>query len=210
MISDLFGHRSGVDTGERSALDWYPTPACFTRSLVYYVPEISGSSVLECASGDNAITDILRDEFGCTVLTNDLDPGHPAGLQLDATKPESWAFFSLGAAMLTNRQQHRCDFVITNPPFNAAFAMLQHAIDYANVGVAFLLRKTFLEPTEDRGEWLSKHPPSRIIGLPRHNFRGDGNDSVSCDWHVWERYPNKAAYPIEIDYLAKSRSKGSV
>lgn len=210
MTHDLFGHRALVDTGERSALDFYPTPAPFTRSLVYYVPEIAESLVLECASGDGAIVDVLRDEFGCAVITNDVDPAQPAELKLDATALESWAFFALAAAMGTAGRQPWPDWVITNPPFNFAFPMLKFSVEHARVGVAFLLRKTFLEPTEERGPWLSSNPPSRIIGLPRHNFRGGGVDSVPCDWMIWERHPNKAAYPIEIDYLAKSRTKGSV
>ena len=209
MTTDLFGHRSLADTGDRSAFDFYPTPAPFTRSLVYYVPEIAGSFVLECASGDDAITEVLRDEFVCTVVTNDLDPGHPAQMKFDAAAKESWPFFALAAAMHDGQRQ-AFDWIISNLPFNVAFPIVQHAVEHARVGVAFLLRKTFLEPTEERGEWLSKHPPSRIIGLPRHNFRGEGVDSVPCDWMIWERHPNKAAYPIEIDYLAKERGKGSV
>lgn len=74
MAVDLFGNRSTLDTGARSAFDFYPTPAPFTRSLLYYVPEIEGTTVLECASGDDAIAAVLREEFGCTVITNDVDP----------------------------------------------------------------------------------------------------------------------------------------
>jgi hypothetical protein len=193
-----------VETGERSAFDWYPTPAWATRSLVYYVPEIARSLVLECASGDGAIADVLHREFGCGLLTNDIDRGHSATWNYDATNDLFWG-------TIRDSQWHdKIDWIITNPPFNVGFDILQHAIAHAQIGVAFLLRKTFLEPTEERGEWLSKNPPSRIIGLPRHSFRGDGSDSVSCDWMIWEREPNKHAYPIEIDHLAKSRGKGSV
>lgn len=204
MAVDLFGNRSLADTGDRSEFDFYPTPAWATRSLVYHVPEIATSLVCECASGDDAITGVLRNEFGCPVLTNDIDQVHPALIHMDATQPTFWfaatRFFESG----------RIDWTITNPPFNVAFPMLQFALMYSTVGVAFLLRKTFLEPTEERGEWLSLHPPSRIIGLPRHSFRGEGNDSVACDWMIWERRPRRNVYPIEIDHLAKSRTKGSV
>lgn len=204
MTTDLFGKRRLVDTGERSAYDWYPTPSWATRSLVYYVPEIAQSLVLECASGDGAIADVLHREFGCGLLTNDIDHRHSATWNYDATSDLFWG-------TIEDSQFHdKIDWIITNPPFNVAFEMLKPAIDHAVVGVAFLLRKTFLEPTEERGEWLSKHPPSRIIGLPRHSFRGDGNDSVACDWMVWERHPKRYVYPIEIDHLAKSRTKGTV
>lgn len=174
------------------------------RSLVYYIPEIAGATVLEPASGDNAIVDVLRDEFGCSVLTNDLDPSQPSRFHLDATQEPIWA------ESLAYDGGHGVQWIIANPPFKSAFPMLKLAVQYARVGVAFLLRKTFLEPTEERGEWLHTFPPSRIICQPRYSFRGDGNDSVSCDWLIYERHPNKHAYPIEIDHLAKSRGKGSV
>lgn len=206
MSTDLFGHRALVDSGERSAFDWYPTPDFFTRSLVYHVPEIEQANVFECASGDDDIVSVLVDEFRCRVLTNDIDRSHVlARWHHDATEPYVWQI----AASFPFNNGRPLEWVCTNPPFNLAFEMLKHAVEHASIGVAFLLRKTFLEPTEERGEWLSKHPPSRIIGLPRHNFRGDGVDSVSCDWMIWEKHPNKHAYPIEIDHLAKSRGKGS-
>lgn len=201
---DLFGKRSNVDTGDRSQFDFYPTPAWMTRSLVHFVPEIAGSLVFECASGDDAITDVLRAEFGCPVVTNDLDPTQPAMSKLDAT---TVAPFEYAVRVF---QSNRIDWVITNPPFNVALPMLQHAVEWATVGVAFLLRKTFLEPTVERGEWLSLHPPARIIGLPRHKFRVgvDSTDSVSCDWMIWEKKPRNFIYPIEIDYRAKDRVRG--
>src|SRR5258705_309035 len=60
------------------------------------------------------------------------DPRHTALMHADATAKVFWDF--------------RIDWVITNPPFNLAQPMLEHAVRKARVGVAFLLRKTFLEP----------------------------------------------------------------
>jgi hypothetical protein len=70
------------------------------------------------------------------------------------------------------------------------------------------VRKTFLEPTHDRGPWLQEHPPVRSIGEPRYSFRGAGSDSVSCDWYVWK---DKVAglRPFEIDYVAERRVRPS-
>lgn len=204
VTTDLFGNRSLQDTGERSAFDFYPTPSWATRSLVYHVPEIANTLVLECASGDGAIANVLHREFGCGLLTNDLDRQHSATWNYDATGDLFWGTID------DSQFAGRIDWIITNPPFNVAFPMLQQAVRHARVGVAFLLRKTFLEPTEERGEWLSNNPPSRTICLPRHNFRGEGTDSVPCDWFVWERTPVRNVFPIEIDYRAKARGKDSV
>lgn len=190
---DLFGDVSIVDTGERSAFDYYPTPSPFTRSLLHFHPAIAKSFVIEPCSGGNAITDVLR-AAGCTVHTNDIDRRHPADEHMDATLPAYWTLVA-----------PRCDFVITNPPFTVALPILQHAVQHARVGVAFLLRKTFLEPTEDRGPWLAEHPPSRLIGMPRYSFRGTGSDSVSCDWHLWLRDRVPGLPPIVIDHVAERR-----
>ncbi len=56
----------------------------------------------------------------------------------------------------------------------------------ARVGVAFLLRLSYLEPCWDRADWLVQHPVSKLIVLPRISFTGDHKtDSVTCGWFVW-------------------------
>lgn len=188
---DLFGDVTTADSGVRSDLDFYETPAWMTRSLLLHTPEIRGGTrVLECCSGRDAIAKVLRQTRGCQVFTNDLDSRHVlASSHGDATTAEYWA----GAPHV--------DWIISNLPFTVAFAVLQLAFGRAHI--AFLLRKTFLEPTLDRGPWLSAHPPDRIIGLPRYAFRGAGSDSVSCDWMIWHRTPGQSA--IMIDHYADRR-----
>jgi len=203
---DLFNRPTTADDGARNANDYYETAPWMTASLLHHHP-ITGR-ILEPCAGDGAIARVLV-EAGCDVLTNDIDSRHRPALNYDATQGELWSDpFTRGV-----------DWVITNPPFNIAFPILEQAWLLARVGVAFLLRKTFLEPTDTykrrgvvvpgRGGWLSVHPPTRIIGLPRHRFRGKGNDSVSCDWMIWEKQPRlhlpNALPPIVVDHLAKTR-----
>lgn len=194
MTLDLFGGVSIADTGDRSALDFYPTPAFMTRSLLHFHPAIRRATVIEPCSGDGAIVRVLE-AAGCTVWTNDLDRRHAADEAMDATEAAYWTLCAPPV-----------DWVITNPPFNVALPILQHAVRHARVGAAFLLRKTFLEPTEERGPWLMAHPPSRIIGEPRYSFRGKGSDSVPCDWMIWLRERVPGLRPIEIDYHAETRT----
>jgi hypothetical protein len=193
--ADLFGRVSTADDGARDALDFYETPRWATASLLRHVPALVGATVLEPCAGRNAIAAVLR-EADCVVETNDLDPRHPTTWHWDARDPAPWETLrQLGV---------RFDWVVTNPPFTAAFDVLRHAWAAADVGVALLLRKTFLEPTEGRGAWLAAHPPARLVGLPRHPFRGDGTDMVSCDWCVWQRAP-VVGPAIVIDAAAKQR-----
>lgn len=193
-VRDLFGGVSAPDDGERAEDDFYETPAFMTRSLLVHQPEIRGAVVLECASGRDAITRVLVREGGCRVLTNDIGVALPSHFHYDATRPTLWL----------QMKEHQIRWVISNFPFSVAFDILQHAVEHVP-NVAVLLRKTFTEPTEARGEWLAKHPPTRVIGLPRHKFRGGSSDSVSVDWHIWQRWPDRALPPFVIDHLAKAR-----
>lgn len=192
--ANLFGDVSIADTGDRNEFDFYPTPAWMTRSLLEFHPTITQAKVLEPCSGDGAIVRVLE-AAGCPlVLTNDLDPRQPAQTHEDATSAAYWDSVPY------------VEWVITNPPFNVAFPILQHAVKKAQIGVALLLRKTFLEPTNERGPWLADHPPSRLIGQPRYSFRGKGSDSVSCDWCLWLKHPGTWYAPaIVIDHHAESR-----
>ena len=207
---DLFGDVSTADTGTRDAFDFYETPAWMTRTLLHWMPEIAGTRVLECCAGRGAISRVLADA-GCTVSNCDIDPRHNALYCIrDMRLATSWSDLIFGF-------DDEFDWIITNPPFTAAHQILEHAVQHARVGVAFLLRKTFTEPTRDykrnglvipaRGPWLAANPPRRIIGLPRISFRGDGGtDAVSTDWHIWLRNPSTALVPpFIIDPEAESR-----
>jgi hypothetical protein len=154
----------------RRANDFYPTPSWAERELDRRVP-ISGAVAEPCV-GDG---DLVRHR-GDVAWTNDIDPAKLAGYQLNACMPASWKAFP------------SCDWVITNPPFAYAMPILALALKHARVGVAFLLRLSFLEPTVGRRDWLTEHPPDRLLILPRISFTGDGNtDSVTCGWMVWSR-----------------------
>lgn len=194
-VIDLFGNPSNADTGARSDLDWYETPSWMTRALIHHHPILRGSRVLECASGNDAITVVLREEAGCTVFTNDINTAHPSQTHFDATTDAYW------------RQAPPVEWVVSNFPFDVAFEILTRAYRHACLGVAVLLRKTFLEPTVERGPWLAQYPPACTIALPRHKFRPDTDhsDSVSCDWMIWHKGAPSSAYVFDV--LAKTRRR---
>lgn len=220
---DLFGHVATNDDGSRSPFDFYETPKFHTRSLVHHHRAIvrpmpvfgpgepgmrvchRAPVILECCSGNDAIAIVLRDEHGLVVHTNDIDPRHPAETHEDATQAAYWQRWR--GAQGERADLPAIDWVITNPPFNVALPILQHALSIAQVGVAFLLRKSFLEPTEDRGPWLSQFPPTREIGLPRYSFRGAGSDLIACDWMIFEHHPDRRLPGRVIDHLAETRTR---
>lgn len=163
---------------QRTKFDFYETPPWQTAALRRRV-QICGS-VIECCVGDGSLAKML---LGCSVTTNDIDGSREADFHLDASIPESWGAFP------------QADWVVTNPPFNAAMPILKAAHTHAKFGVVFLLRLSFMEPTKEREGFLFDTPPQRQIILPRWSYKQNGStDSVTTAWFVWA----KTHRPIEI------------
>lgn len=158
---------------KRRRLDQYFTPEFATAALLHYVP-VTGS-VLECCAGDLAIAKVLQQQTN--VCTNDIDPAMPTDDHLDATDPFYWETVSLRGSY---------NWIVTNPPFSVAQPIVEGAHRTAKAGIAMLLRLSYLEPCKDRARFLSQHPPTHTIVLPRISFTGDGKtDNVTCAWFVW-------------------------
>ena len=179
----------------RRERDFYETGAKAVRALLAHVDWLGlgdGSTlplgryrVFEPCAGRNAITKPLR-AAGLYVVTGDLV--EPTGVRHDvvgdARYDDAWRAAGKVDPFAPN------DWTVTNPPFSDAYAILLNAWRHSQVGVAFLLRLSFLEPTRERGQFLAENPPSDLIVLPRYSFTGDGStDSVTCAWMVW--YPRR-------------------
>lgn len=156
----------------RRVNDFYPTPGRATELLLEYCPELLRTGkVLEPCAGDGAISNVLQ-QFFDEVGTADIDPQWNCDVTADAKT-------------ITTHSRA----VITNPPFCEAFEIVRNFVEQ-DLPSAFLLRLSFLEPTEKRGPWLKEFAPDGIISLPRISFTGDGKtDSVSCAWMVWNVAP---------------------
>lgn len=167
-----------VDPSARRAFDHYPTPRWMTQALFR---RVSVFDVLEPCSGENAIVDALRAEGVKVVATNDFDERRPSTLHLDATLRGTWE--RLCPRPYTAAASY---WGVTNVPFNIADLIVPLAVEYLPA-FATILRLSWLEPTQARQRFLAEHPPTRLIVLPRHDWRGDGQtDSVTSAWFVWE------------------------
>ncbi|MHC0067474.1 hypothetical protein ACWATR_32000 [Nostoc sp. UIC 10890] len=110
------------------------------------------------------------------------DPNKAADYHYDATLSQSWDSFP------------ECEWICTNPPY-AEFAapIIKNAYQKARVGVAAFLLTSFLEPCDDRAEFLQEHPPSLVIIMPRFCFRKDkrgtrwATDNVTISCFVWDK-----------------------
>jgi hypothetical protein len=157
--------------------DFYETSKKAVNVLLDYLPKNLGQ-VFEPCAGKNAITIPIREsERARLVLTNDWDEQYQHNCRFDA---RSWFHW--------DNQETAIDWTITNPPFSYAFEILKNAYKKSHIGVAFLLRLSFLEPTIERASWLNEHPPTGLIILPRYSFTGDGKtDTVTCAWMIWNK-----------------------
>jgi hypothetical protein len=176
-----------VDPAARRDFDYYPTQAWMTRALIHRFPWIG--YVVEPCSGLDAIADVLRDD-GIEVVTSDINPATPAHWHLDATQRNTWV--QLAASRML--------WCVTNPPFNLADQIVPLAVEHYR-HVAMMLRLSWLEPTEARANFLAQHPPTNLIVLPRHDWRGNGStDSVTSAWFVW----NDDGGPGDISIVTKA------
>jgi hypothetical protein len=173
----------GVDPAARRVFDYYPTPAWMTLALLR---RVLVHDVLECCSGEDAITNVLTSYPGygdmrIRTWTNDLDPSRPAQTHLDATLPATWE-----RLCPSPDRGNQPFWVVTNPPFEYADQIVPMAHKYVQ-NVAMVLRLSWLEPTAARQRFLSEHPPTRLIVMPRWDFKGRGStDSVTSAWFIWE------------------------
>ena len=169
LVDKNMAHTTAITKkSKRRQNDAYYTPAIATECLLKHV-EIQGL-VLECCAGDGAIAKVLTSQGTYTTATD-----FAGGVKYDATQEYYW-----------DNYKGNIEWVVTNPPFNRAAQILPKAYESANIGVAFLLRLSYLEPCENRGDWLASHPPSKIIIMPRISFTNDGHvDSCTTAWMVW-------------------------
>lgn len=155
----------------RRKLDAYNTPSFFAKALLrrWHIDGV----IYEPCVGTGNLSSVFR-EAGLRVLTNDINKKIKAHRHYDASTVDAWKIIP--------------DWTITNPPFSHALPILQLAYEKSRVGVAFLLRLSFLEPCKDRACWLVEHPPTAVFALPRISWTEDGRkDQVTAMWAVWDK-----------------------
>ena len=162
--------------------DFYPTPQGITELLLDYVTLCN--PIIEPCAGHNAITKVLEDS-NYVVHPYDLTWFDTGGFSTsDATQELFWS---------ERKKAHAIYWTVTNPPFSLAEKIIPLAYEYSEVGIAMLLRLSYLEPTKGRADWLKEHADNlyKVIPVnPRVRFRADtkGTDSITCAWFCWSKY----------------------
>lgn len=181
------------------AWEFYETPATFTRYLFSQVT-IVGAALEPCA-GRGAIVQAAPQDGSIGWRTNDLDRRWPTDTHMDAADPHAWAGRSW-------------DWVISNPPFTPAFAILRSALAAARVGVAMHLRASVHEVLKrgPRRTFMHEHPPTGILYLPRFAYTRSpttgkwATDNMGACWVIWLTDPRAGQFiryapPAVVDEL---------
>jgi hypothetical protein len=184
--------------------DYYPTPQGLTKSLIQNVPQLPQLCFEPCA-GQGAITEVLRDSDR---MVSDTDIQWDLNCPTDATTHEFWRYWADSMRRMPSIDC-RSWATITNPPFSLAAKILPLAYEYSPWGVAFLLRLTYLEPTENRSIWLKEHADNLRYVIPvnpRPVFRKDksGGDSCTVAWMVWQKSWSWKALGIRCPFIFES------
>jgi hypothetical protein len=169
----------------RRAHDFYETAPWQTQALLAHI-KLQGT-VLEPCAGDGSISRIIVAEYFNdidAIFLNDIDPKRNTVFNEDAATTVLYGKFHGTVGTMP-------DWIVTNPPYKmpTCFDIVRQAVKYARLGVAMMLRISFREPTELRGPWFMRHPPSKVLTLPRYSFTGNGkSDSATTEWLVWEKF----------------------
>ena len=158
--------------------DFYPTPRFAIEELLKR-EVFEGGVIWECACGDGAISEILK-ENGLPVVSSDIvDRGYGEFRNLDF-------LHELPFEEITDTKH-----IITNPPFKLAKPFIEKSLRIAQGKVAMLLRLAFLE-SENRYEMFKTTPLKKVYVFSKRltmSARGKGakkGGMIPFAWFVWE------------------------
>jgi hypothetical protein len=186
------------------SLDLFPTPCWATRALVEHVligggwrrDQLADMTCWEPASGLGHMVRPLREYFR-TVHASDV---HDYSDFWDGQ--ERVCDFLFPGSEPPHIARHGVDFVISNPPFKAAAEFILRGRDIARVGVAMLVRTSFIEGGERYRTLFSKHPPAILAPfaerVPMFKGRVDpkGSTATAYSWLVWSKQPHHAGQTV--------------
>jgi hypothetical protein len=170
------------------SLDFFPTPPFGTRAICerirdHYSPDIGQLTAWDPACGEHDMVRPLREYFA-EVFASDI-------AQYSGGHEVSDFLF---------QREKRADWIITNPPFKLAERFIAHALTLADIGVAMLVRTSFLEsaarydgsgPKGDGIGLFKTTPPDGIfqfverVGMLKGRLERDASTATAYCWLVW-------------------------
>lgn len=164
-----------------NSLDFFPTPPWATRALVECVLRDVAAlgTAWEPAAGEGHMAEVLREYF---------DDVHCSDVHDYGKGYEIGSFTGVGIDVVPSCA---VDWVITNPPFNRAAEFVERAMCEAGIGVAMLLRTSWLEGGQRWTEVFSRRPPSIVavfserVPMVKGRFDPNASSATSYSWFIW-------------------------
>lgn len=156
------------DSGyERKERDLYETPVWVTDALRPHVRKLG--TIWEPAAGSGKMVAALQD-WGVNVAASDIDKGQDF---LDYTTATA------------------SDAIITNPPYNQAYAFVMHAIRLMEPqrGLVAMLLRTDWDHAKGRNFLFTEPPFAKKVALTKRIqwFEGTkGSPSFNHAWFIWD------------------------
>jgi len=174
------GHRALMSAHRRSGgdeADFYPTPPWAARAGGELIKRIDPRAVdaWECACGPGHMAYGLEPYFDVVWTSDRFDYG---GNRL-------FDFVRGGEAPF------RCDWIVTNPPFNEALAFIERGLALADRGVALLMRAAALESRERYDAMFGERglavfaPFCERAPMHKDRWEPDGSTAAFYAWFVW-------------------------
>ena len=169
------------------SLDDFPTPPWATRALCKYILneyDLKNQSVWEPACNRGYMGRPLMENFNEFWFSDIHDYGWDY-------QNEIFDFCNL-----IDKSPVKKDWVITNPPFRLAQEFILRAIDVSNVGVAVIVRTSFLEGKGRFEKLFSINPPTIIaqfverVPMVKGRYDPKASTATSYVWLVWEKDKN--------------------
>ncbi|MDX1192213.1 methyltransferase [Sinorhizobium medicae] len=164
------------------SLDDFPTQPWATRALCFHVLagyRLRDKTCWEPACNRGHMVDPLAESFG-QVWASDVH-NYGRGAQGDFLIP----------GMIPWDDGRGFDWIVTNPPFRLAEQFIARALDVATVGVAMIVRTSFLEGVGRYENLFSKNPPSIVaqfserVPMVKGRLTATGSTATSYCWLVW-------------------------
>lgn len=172
----------------RRELDYYPTPANVTISLLNFLKLPKDFIIWEPATGEGYMSRVIKN-YGYQVIETDIITGDD----------------------FLNTNKH-CDAIITNPPFALADKFIEKAVKNTYL-VAFLLKSQYWHAAK-RIDLFKSYSPSYVLPLTwRPDFYEHereagkkGSSTMDVVWNVWIKGKNITQYlplskPQDLDGL---------
>lgn len=177
----------------RDSLDDFPTPPWATRAFVEHVligggwnrEKIERMTCREPACNRGYMARALIEYFASVDVSDVHDYG-----------------YARIADFLFPTPLKRVDWTITNPPFRLAEQFIQRALETSRVGVAMLVRSSFMEGTGRYRALFSRRPPAIFapyverVAMVKGRLDRHASTATSYSWLVWSNEPHHAGRTI--------------